>query len=71
MKIDDREDALAVAQDLIKSSADADAIADSLLEAHLEGIEQARSQFLQNKSYKEIANELNGRRDFLLTQIPR
>jgi hypothetical protein len=43
MKIDNRDDALNAAQGL--RNAEADQIADALLEACLEGIEQARSQF--------------------------
>ena len=49
MKIDNRDDALKAAGSLLNR--DSDEIANALLEAYLEGIEQARSQFYQGLSY--------------------
>ncbi len=60
MKIDDRNDALTAAQRL--TNAQPEQIADALLEAHLEGIDQARSLVLQGKPLQEIRTELDGRR---------
>jgi hypothetical protein len=45
------------------------AIADALLEAHLEGIDQARSLFHQGKAPDEISKELDSRRKFLVEQL--
>ena len=69
MRIDDREDALQTARYLLTTKAGVDEIADALLTAHLQGIEQARNQFLDRKRDDEILTHLNGRRDFLRKQI--
>jgi hypothetical protein len=67
MKIDNREDALSAAQRLL--NADASQIANALLEAHLEGLEHARSQFRQGMSYQQIAKDLEARSEFVRAQI--
>ena len=67
MKIDDKKDALESAKQF--TNLDHEAIAVALLEAHLEGIQQARSLFTQKKAPAEIMKELDGRRDFLLKEI--
>jgi hypothetical protein len=67
VKIDDRSDALKAARQLTKL--DQEALADALLEAHLEGIDQARSLFHQKKAPDEISKDLDRRRDFLLSQL--
>ena len=46
-------------------------IADALLEACLEGIEQARGQFYQGISYQQIAKDLEARSKFIRSQISR
>jgi hypothetical protein len=45
------------------------AISDALLEAHLEGINQARNLFHQGKAPTEILEELDSRRKFLVEQL--
>jgi hypothetical protein len=67
MKIDDRSDALRAARQL--TTLDQETLADALLEAHLEGINQARILFHQNKSPEEISKDLDRRREFLLAQL--
>jgi hypothetical protein len=67
VKIDDRSDALKAARQLTKL--DQEALADALLEAHLEGIDQARILFHQKKAPDEISKDLDRRRDFLLSQL--
>ncbi len=67
MKIDDREDALRVARRL--AGGKFGDIADALLAAHLEGIEQARSAFLQGKSSYDISKQLDERSAFIRSQI--
>ena len=67
MVIDDRNDALAAAQ--LLANATVEQIADALLKAHLEGIEQGRSLLLQGKSVDQSLDELDARRNFLRTQI--
>jgi hypothetical protein len=52
-------------------TADAGQIANALLEAHLEGIEQARSQFHQGISYQQIAKDLKARSEFISSQISK
>ena len=69
MKIDDREDALQVAKQI--ANAETLAVAKKLLEAHLEGIDQARSQFSQGKTYEQISKELDARRAFVQAEISR
>ena len=69
MKIDNRDDALHAAETLMK--ADTPRIADALLEAYLEGIEQARSQFYQGISYQQIAKDLEARSRFMRSQISK
>ena len=69
MKIDNRDDALNAAHSLL--NANADRIADALLEAYLEGIEQARSQFYQGISYQQIAKNLEARSRFMRSQISK
>ena len=69
MKIDNRDDALNAAHSLL--NANADRIADALLEAYLEGIEQARSQFHQGLSYQQIAKDLKARSEFISSQISK
>ena len=69
MKIDNRADALNAAQSLV--NAGADQIANALLEAHLEGIEQARSQFHQGLSYQQIAKDLEARGNFIRSEISK
>ena len=69
MKIDNRDDALNAAHSLL--NANADRIADALLEAYLEGIEQARSQFYQGISYQQIAKDLEARSRFMRSQISK
>ena len=69
MKIDNREDALNAAHSLL--TAGADQIANALLEAYLEGIEQARSQFQQGISYQQIAKDLKARSEFISSQISK
>ena len=63
MVIDDRNDALAAAQ--LLANATVEQIADALLKAHLEGIEQGRSLLLQGKSVDQSLDELDARRNFL------
>jgi hypothetical protein len=67
MKIDNRADALTAADRL--RHAQAEKIADALLEAHLEGIDQARSLILQEKSLQEIRTQLDERRQFILSAM--
>jgi hypothetical protein len=67
MKIDDRKDALEAAHHLANASVEQ--IADALLEAHLEGVDQGRIVLLQGKSLDEALDELDGRRKFLRMQI--
>jgi hypothetical protein len=67
MKIDDLNDALSAAHHL--ANATVEQIADALLEAHLEGIEQGRSPLLQGKSVDQALDELDERRRFLRAQI--
>jgi hypothetical protein len=69
MKIDNRGDAVSAAQHLLH--ADAGQIAKALLEAHLEGIEQARSQFYQGLSYQQIAKDLEARSEFIRSEISK
>ena len=69
MKIDNRADAVNAAQRLL--NADADQIAKALLEANLEGIEQARSQFYQGLSYQQIAKDLEARSEFIRSEISK
>jgi len=69
MKMDNRHDALNAAQTLL--NAGADQIADALLEACLEGIEQARIQFYQGISYQQIAKDLEARSKFIRSQISK
>ena len=69
MKMDNREDALNAAQSLL--NAGAEQIADALLEACLEGIEQARSQFYQGISYQQIAKDLEARCKSIRSQISK
>jgi hypothetical protein len=69
MKIENRDDALNAAHSLL--NANADRIADALLEAYLEGIEQARSQFYQGISYQQIAKDLEARSRFMRSQISK
>ena len=69
MKMDNRDDALKAAQSLL--NADANQIADALLEACLEGIEQARSQFYQGISYQQIGKDLEARSKFIRSQISK
>ena len=69
MKMDNRDDALNAAHSLL--NANADRIADALLEAYLEGIEQARSQFYQGISYQQIAKDLEARSRFMRSQISK
>jgi hypothetical protein len=67
MKIDGRNDALTLAEGLAKASVEQ--IADALLEAHLEGVEQGRNLLLQGRSVDQALDELGARRKFLRTQI--
>ena len=67
MTLDDRKDALAVAHTL--RDATTDEVANALLQADLEGIEQGRSLLLQGKSVRESLDELDERRNFLRSQI--
>jgi len=69
VKIDNRGDALHAAQTLL--TADTDRIADALLEACLEGIEQAQRQFYQGISYQQIAKDLEARSKFIRSQISK
>lgn len=69
MKIDNRADALNAAQSLLNVGVDQ--IANALLEAHLEGIEQARSQFHQGLSYQQIAKDLEARSKFIRSEISK
>jgi hypothetical protein len=69
MKIDNRGDAVNAAQHLLNGNADQ--IAKALLEANLEGIEQARSQFHQCLSYQQIAKDLEARSEFIRSEISK
>jgi hypothetical protein len=69
MKIDNLGDAVNAAQRLL--NADADQIAKALLEANLEGIEKARSQFYQGLSYQQIAKDLEARSEFIRSEIAK
>jgi hypothetical protein len=66
-EIDGREDALRSARQLADGKLGD--IADALLNAHLEGIEQARSAFLQGKSSYDISKQLDERSVFIRSQI--
>ena len=51
------------------ANASVEQIADALLKAHLEGIQQGRSVLLQGRSVDQALDELDARRTFLRTQI--
>jgi len=65
MKIDTREDALHEAQRLV--GATEDELADALLEAHLEGLDQGHSV----AGKENAATELMNRRIFVLGQMKK
>lgn len=69
MKLDDRKDALQIADFLLEKKQGREDIADALLTAHLEGIEQARDHFLDRNRPDDISAQLDRRRDFLRSQI--
>jgi len=63
MKIDDRQNALDVARTLVQASLDQ--VADALLSAHLEGLNQALGLLNGTKSLEDAANDLRERRNFV------
>jgi len=67
MKLDDRIDALGIAKTLL--NAPVERIAAALLEAHLEGLQQARGQINQTTSTQEIAKALDERCKFIRAQL--
>lgn len=76
MKINNREDARDVAKHLAASSAGTEVVADALLQAHLEGIDQARNvvqlasgQPITVEAFDRIWQDLDARGAFIRSQI--
>jgi len=67
MKLDDRKDALNAARRLV--NAQLEQIADALLEAHLEGLQQARGQLRDNAATHEVTKALEQRCNFIRGQL--
>ena len=67
MKIDNRNDALDVARRLLTAGATVDDLADALLEAHLEGLDQGR----QVADMEDATQQLTKRREFILGEMKK
>jgi hypothetical protein len=71
MKIDDMKDALSTAKHLAENRANPRDVANALLRAHLEGVDQARSALAHGQSLESVSKELYRRRNFILSELKK